>query len=545
VLRVLGFKCLIKVDDLIAVHPAKIETAMMEAYVITQVLIKLGAVVSGEKCDLGLRHRVLWHGMVFCSVVEVCSVPAEKVTKVAQVVQMFQRLLTDPNGVVTARSIQQVLGLLISNLEAVELTRVMVIELQELRRAVTAKDGWNWAANGDEEVPVAKLEMKVVEAARVSCDSWVNGYSSTEPERIARNGKLSYSEPPTAVIYTDACPWQAGAYASEDTINGHPKLEKSIPFADEEIAEHITLQETAAAVDGVLEVLIERRYRNCVILVKIDATAAVKYIHCHGGRIVKFGRRVEVLVQYCRDHHIMLIAGHIKGKLNVSDWQSRKLLGVAEYRLERSLFEALNQMWGPFGLDACAAKWNNQLPRYLSRQVGDSAAIGNDILMHQMQHETQTMWIFPPPHHRMIMEIVQRLQAAQAEAVMVLPAWPTAALGEAVAMLVEMPLLLECKAGLMQPPLAYLLHEKTEGQGTQWYDQRQWSAFVAMRLSGKGSCRGVLAKNWQQSRSVCTKSEPTDAEVSTMMSRSHSLWPGSLRSAEPARLILRMLSYVT
>jgi hypothetical protein len=51
VLRVMGFKCLIKVDDLIAVHPEKIETAMMEAYVITQVLIKLGAVVSGEKCS--------------------------------------------------------------------------------------------------------------------------------------------------------------------------------------------------------------------------------------------------------------------------------------------------------------------------------------------------------------------------------------------------------------------------------------------------------------------------------------------------------------
>ena len=116
-----------------------------------------------------------------------------------------------------------------------------------------------------------------------------------------------------------------------------------------EIGDHITLQETAAAADGVLEVLKERNYRDCSVLVKIDATAALKYIACQGGRIAKFGRRVWELVQYCQSMHIMMLAGHITGKLNVSDWKSRVLLGVAEYKLERSLFETMRQLWGPFG----------------------------------------------------------------------------------------------------------------------------------------------------------------------------------------------------
>ena len=58
-----------RLNPSVAVLPNSIAEAMMQTYVVpgyvyvyvvVEVLIRLGAVVSGEKCDLGLRHWLEW-----------------------------------------------------------------------------------------------------------------------------------------------------------------------------------------------------------------------------------------------------------------------------------------------------------------------------------------------------------------------------------------------------------------------------------------------------------------------------------------------------
>jgi hypothetical protein len=67
-----------------------------------------------------------------------------------------------------------------------------------------------------------------------------------------------YSEHPTAVIYTDACEWQRGVWVKSD--RHHKEIDRALPFVGEEMKDHITLQETAAAADGVVETMMERNY---------------------------------------------------------------------------------------------------------------------------------------------------------------------------------------------------------------------------------------------------------------------------------------------
>lgn len=43
-------------------------------------------------------------------------------------------------------------------------------------------------------------------------------------------------------------------------------------------------------------------------------------------------------------------------------------LETDERRTPRWFFELCDAVWGPFDLDACAAKWNAQCPRFISRQ---------------------------------------------------------------------------------------------------------------------------------------------------------------------------------
>ena len=69
-LRQLGMRVAMKVDDLVAVLPHAVDQAMMQTAVITQLLVKLGAVMSPNKCEFGMRMRVEWHGMIFCMLLE-------------------------------------------------------------------------------------------------------------------------------------------------------------------------------------------------------------------------------------------------------------------------------------------------------------------------------------------------------------------------------------------------------------------------------------------------------------------------------------------
>ena len=65
----------------------------MHVRVMPAVLAKLGAVFNANKCNFSLSQRVLWHGHVFCSVVQVCSMPAEKVTKAVRTAAGLQKVL--------------------------------------------------------------------------------------------------------------------------------------------------------------------------------------------------------------------------------------------------------------------------------------------------------------------------------------------------------------------------------------------------------------------------------------------------------------------
>jgi len=91
-------------------------------------------------------------------------------------------------------------------------------------------------------------------------------------------------------------------------------------------------------------------------------------------------------------------------------------LELAEYKLNAEVFKALESKFCPFGLDACAASWNAQLPRYLSRQKGYRAALGHDVLSYPLQRETQRVWLFFPPHQQLVVEILQRVSGAGVDA---------------------------------------------------------------------------------------------------------------------------------
>jgi hypothetical protein len=254
--------------------------------------------------------------------------------------------------VITVRALAKLIGNLISSIEGVDAARIMVVELQLLRSHLTKDPEWEW----DRQLPVHRLDRTLVKEALKGCESWTEGYEPMTAHRIHWNGKLMYSEPPRAVVYTDACQWQRGVWVQADGI--HKAIDRALPFVEREMEDHIRLQETAAAADGAVETVLERDYSSCVIVAKIDATAAVKYIKCMGGRMASFTKRIVDMQQMLRARHMPT-----RGR-------SGQPGGRIEQTLARGLYAALVARWGPFGLDACAASWNAQEDSGASRGRG-------------------------------------------------------------------------------------------------------------------------------------------------------------------------------
>jgi hypothetical protein len=540
VFRKLGFRVLIKIDDLVAILPSDLKTAMAQAFTIMTVLCKLGAVFSAEKCEFNFSTRVVWHGHAFCSVTQICSLPGTKVTKLVQLATMNLRWFQDPDSSVSVRQMSQMIGSLIYTIEGVDAARIMVIELQMMRRFLMQSPGWDW----DRPTSMTKIPARILQGAVEACLEWITGYDPAKPHQVPWNGRFMFHDPPVATVFTDACEWQRGVWVEEDKTNSFPTIDIALPLVGQEIYEHITLQETAAAADGIVETIRLRNYRDCSIVSRIDATAAVKYIKCFGGRLAPFTRRVKSLQQICRDRHIALMVSHVKGELNPADAPSRRLVGMAEFKLNPFLFHNLNLMWGPFGLDACAASWNQQLPRYLSRQLGDPDAIGQDILTFPIQDERDTIYIFPPPHQQLLVNILQRIKASGVQAVLIMPTWPTAAMGMALRMAVDLPVLLECNEHLLFMPMAYRVHIRQQAQSRPWWTSKTWRCMTGVRLSGHSDNEGVTATHFQQTLPWSTKT-PAVVGADILMGHSACLWPVSEKSRAGALLLSQMLLSVT
>ena len=139
-------------------------------------------------------------------------------------------------------------------------------------------------------------------------------------------------------------------------------------------------------------------------------------------------------------------AWHIEGKKNIrADDQSRKDVGVEEWKICRSLYQAFSRMWGPFSLDAFAAAWNNQCSRYICRQRWDHQAVGHGALAFPLEQEQGVVWAHPPPHRRAVVTFLQRARAAKRmEVVLVLPLVTSGYLAEALSLSVDVPVVLPC-----------------------------------------------------------------------------------------------------
>ena len=166
-----------------------------------------------------------------------------------------------------------------------------------------------------------------------------------------------------------------------------------------------------------------------------------------------------------------------------------------EWQLNPRMFQVLAQEWGPFGLDAFAAEWNNQLPRYYSKHFHDVSALGRDAMVQQLSQEQAVIYAFPPPIRRLVERFIQLVDTGSLEVVLVMPLERSAIVAQALQRSASTPFIFQRSEALLLPPTAYGRHKESSYPLSKLVS---WKALIGIRLSGQtSSCEGFL-RSWQQ-----------------------------------------------
>jgi len=99
--------------------------------------------------------------------------------------------------------------------------------------------------------------------------------------------------------------------------------------------------------------------------IRTDNTTVLRYINSQGGRFKVLSEIAETIWQLCTAHHVVLIARHLAGHLNVlADDESRDKLQAdrSDWSVLQTSFNAIDKFWGPHKVDLFASSVNTKVP---------------------------------------------------------------------------------------------------------------------------------------------------------------------------------------
>ena len=154
------------------------------------------------------------------------------------------------------------------------------------------------------------------------------------------------------------------------------------------------------------------------VLLKVDNTTAVAYINNLGGTVSKeLVALTRDLWLWCLERNIHITAQYLPGKQNViADAESRTMKDRSDWKLDVSIFQEIDHIFGPIEVDLFASHLTNQCPVYFSWWPDPYAAATNVFL----QDWSQVKGFANPPWN-LIGRVLALTKAQQTKVVLVAP----------------------------------------------------------------------------------------------------------------------------
>ena len=219
-----------------------------------------------------------------------------------------------------------------------------------------------------------------------------------------------------------------------------------------------------------------------------------------GGTSIPLTRTAKEVWQFCEQHHIQLGMTYVQGLQNTrADALSRVRRDHSDWMLNPQLFALLAHWWGQPQVDLFATRNNCQVPHYFSR-FPDPGSAGVDAF--EQRWGTYRLAYANPPF-QIVGAVLRKVLEEQADLVIVLPEWRTAAWWPNL-----LELLCDFPVQLPQEDDTFLPGQLGSAQAV---GKPPWGV-IACRISGRAGPRRVFHQKLRVSRNSGSGSPQTSTD---------------------------------
>jgi hypothetical protein len=381
-------RCLLYLDDMILLARGPAEAVRVRRRAL-RLLRRLGLFVNFAKSSLEPSPRCEFLGLLVSSRPRPSFVvPRDKLRDLRRAVARTLATADTNGGMVRARALARLAGTCAALSRALMPTRLMLREVHRCIRSARAYDDL----------------VALTGQARQDLHWWARAASTW-------NGRAMLPAAVQAELGTDASDTGWGAVADGEEAAGW--------WSPEEARASINARELWAVGLGLRA--LRHRLRNKVVRVKTDSFTTAAYLNNLGGRFETLDRVARSVLETAWSLGVTLRAEWLPGVDNTEPDRLSRLSVAEEWTVARSVFRALDGVFGPHTVDRFASRANAQLPRYDSR-LADPSAEATDAL--SVDWRADNNWVAPP--FRLLGPTLLHIKRTRAWATVVAPVWRAA-----------------------------------------------------------------------------------------------------------------------
>ena len=353
-------------------------------------LTSLGFTVHMKKSVMTPTKKLTYLGFVLNSEDMTVSISIEKAAKIKT---NCQNLITQKHF--SIRDLARVIGQIVACFPGTKFGPLHYRQLEKLKSKALKQAAGNYDA-----------KTCLTKEAKKDLEWWINN--------VGKDVYPLLNEKVIVNMETDASKKGWGAVCENEETNGR--------WTNDEENMHINALELLAIEFGLKS--FAKLVQNKHVKILCDNTCAVTYIRNMGGShsdiCNDIAHRIWV---WCQTYQIDITITHIAGVKNIkADEQSRKFNDATEWMLNPNIFQKLVQKTFLPQIDLFASRLNNQTPKFVSWKP-DPEAMAIDAFSLKW-NQWDKIYIFPP--FSLIQRVLQKLNVDEAEALVIVPDWPTA-----------------------------------------------------------------------------------------------------------------------
>jgi hypothetical protein len=413
ILKQLGIRCMIYIDDILLLHQDRLQLARSMVVTLSLLQRQAGLNVKTSKCSFHPSQRFQCLGYVWDTANMKVLVPSKRLKETHRMAKRLHRLVSVQENVTAPKLKTRVLacfvGKVVATFRGIRGARRNLLYLQHALGQAVRQSGWDG--------------MATISPEAIRTLAW---WGSDEPWK--RNGLRMVPEirPIQVSVRSDAATETLGWGGTLQREGGSP-LQTRGYFTAKEQTLHINALELLGCwytIRSLLPLAVPhidwaRTHVNC----ELDNTTAIKYARVAVSRSLRMSRIGAQFYDWVESTSLQLSYRHLRGIYNVeADGLSRHAWAELEWKLHPDLVARLQGIWHcTIVRDLFASRHNAQVPLYFSWQH-DFEAAGIDSLSYKWDWP-ETTYAYPPIF--LINRVLQKILTDEThDLLLILPLWP-------------------------------------------------------------------------------------------------------------------------